>query len=369
VITLLACGAPAVDPGDSDVPTAAECGEPEFVAALAHLFVGEADACEVAWYVDQLDQIEANRAGPWQERLWRMHGDGPTMDLAGSVALREHAAVPEVVLGDDGRVYLFFVEGDLEFGRSVAQSGGDWFKEHGIIGYGAIDAMVSDDGVSFEPLADFGIGGLVPGFVADPDVIRLGDGRWRMYYVGQRVEELAPMTDEAPINADTIFFAESDDLVRWEQLGEAAVGLPADPSVSCVGPECLLAATGLLWGRSTDAGLRFTITDTPQLGGFAPELVADDVGLTLYFNSVDLGGALMYAQSTDFGLTWTEPVVSVDICLAEAPSLLADPAGGAWVYYHYYTGGRSGSDFGDHANDTAYPDPCDAVEDPRAEPT
>lgn len=366
MLLLLACA----DPTDTSASTTdTACGDVPVAQALARLFVGEADTCEVAWYLDQLDAIEADRAGPWQERLWRTHGDTDAMDVAGSVALRERAAVPEAVLADDGRTWIFFVEGDLDLAREVASSGSDWFKEHGLIGYGAIDAIVSDDGLNFASVDDFGIGSIVPGFVADPDVIRLPDGRWRMYYVGQRVEELGPMTDTAPISANTVFYAESDDLVRWEQLGEAVSGVPADPSVVCFDATlCQLAGTGLVWGDSTDGGVSFTVRTDPKLGGFAPEFVGTAEELGLYFNSTDVGGALELTTSTSAGAYWSEPVEAVGPCLVEAPSFLPDPAGGAWVYYHYYTDGRSGSDFGDHAEDTDYVDPCDAIEDPRAEP-
>lgn len=368
----LACTPSPLDTGESPAPVDTAdtaCGDVPVATALARLFVGEADACQVDWYLGQLDGIEADRAGPWQERLWRMYGDRSAMDVAGSTALRERAAVPEVVRADDGSVYLYFVEGDLDFAREVASTGSDWFKDHGLIGYGAINAIVSDDGLEFRALEDFGIGAIVPGFVADPDVIRLPDGRWRMYYVGQRVEELGPMTDPAPISANTVFYAESDDLVHWLQLGEAVSGVPADPSVVCLdATTCQLVATGLVWGDSSDGGVSFTPRTDPIIGGFAPEFVGDETELGLYFNSMEVGAALAFTTSSSRGANWSEPVEAVGPCLVEAPSFLGDPADGAWVYYHYYTGGRSGSDFGEHADDTAYPDPCDDVVDPRAEP-
>lgn len=366
MIGLFACAGAPEDSAAPEESATSGCGDVPVAQALARLFVGEADACAVEWYLAQLDAIEADRSGPWQERLWRMPVHGTDMDVAASEALRDRAAVPEVVRGDDGRIYLYFVEGDLDFAREVAQTGSDWFKEHGLIGYGAIAALVSDDdGASFTELEDFGITDIVPGFVADPDVVRLPGGGWRMYYVGQRVEELGPMSDPAPISADTIFYADSTDLVRWSQLGEAVEGVPADPSVWC-GGDCLLVGTGLSWARSSDGGAVFGVEDAPiVIGGFAPELVEGEESLELYFNSMEVGGALGWTESPDGGLSWAEPREVVGPCLVEAPSFIADELGQTWAFYHYYTNGRSGSDFGEHAGDSAYSDPCDEVEDPR----
>lgn len=339
------------------------------IEALQRIIDGLSSDCEVAWYIDLLDQLESEpREGPWFEDLWVMEtADASSFDVAASTKIHTGGAVPEAVLGEDGRTYLFFVEGDLKRARDVARDRTTWFRDHGLSGYGALDALVSDDGVSFEPLTDFRVEGIVRGMVADPDVIRLPDGRWRMYYVGMPVTELDETGELGDIIPQTAFYAESDDLVNWTQVGVAAEGPDADPSVHCFDDaNCLMVSTGMDWSTSTDGGRTFEFQDLDEPPAFAPELVELDHGaLRLFYNSKVVGGALESMLSEDGGLTWTWESERVGICLVEAVSLVARPEGGWLVYYHYWQNGWSGSDFSIHAGDPDYEDPCDEVDDPR----
>lgn len=337
-------------------------------AALEAIIDGEGSVCEVRWYISVLDEIEdTQHEGPWLEQLWMMpSADGLSFDVATSTPIRTMAAVPEAVIGPDGRTYLFYTEGDLEHGRRVARSGSRWFQAHGLIGYGAISAMVSDDGVGFTLLDDFQIGGVVRGMVADPDVIQLPDGRWRMYYVGLSAQELGPSGVLDEVVPSKAFYAESDDLIHWTQIGVAAEGPDADPTVVCdADGGCRMAASGVGWGTSTDGGASFAYTVGADPVGFAPEFVSlPDGRLRLLYNSKVQGAPVDALISSDGGESWSWEAEAVTPCLAEALSLVPLADGGYRAYYHYWMHGLSGTDFGD-APDTAVSDPCDEVEDPR----
>lgn len=338
-------------------------------AALQAIIEGESDDCEVAWYISVLDSLERQpHEGPWFEDLWVMESeDASSFDVAGSTFIQSGGAVPEAVLGPDGRTYLYFVEGDMERARVNARERSLWFRDHGLPGYGAFDAMVSDDGLNFSPLVDFRIEGVVKGMVADPDIIQLPDGRWRMYYVGLPVSELDESGLLDVVFPSAAYYAESDDLVSWRQVGVAAEGPDADPTVRCFeGGRCIMVSTGLDWSTSADDGASFDFDEIDDPGGFAPELVAlPDGRLRLLYNSKVVGGAVDSLISEDEGLSWTNEGERVSMCLVEALSLVALPEGGWRAYYHYWQNGWSGSDFGENAGDPDYPDPCDEVEDPR----
>lgn len=354
---------------EDDTGEVCDFSELNKIEALERIFDGFSSDCEVEWYISVLDSLEEEpHEGPWFEDLWMMESaDGSTFDVGASVFIRSGGAVPEAVLGPDGKTYLFYVEGDLDRARQNARDRSLWFRDHGLPGYGAFDAMVSDDGVNFSPLVDFRVEGIVRGMVADPDVIALADGTYRMYYVGLPVSDLDETGVLGAITPRTAYYAESEDLVNWVQVGVAATGPDADPTVQCFdGARCILVSTGLDWGTSIDRGLTFTFDDMNDPPGFAPELVPlPDGTLRLVYNTKVLGGAIDSLVSSDEGLSWSYDGELVSMCLVEALSYVEQPSGGFRVYYHYWQNGWSGSDFGDHAGDPDYPDPCDEVEDPR----
>lgn len=352
-----------------DAPLDCDLEALDKVHALERIIDGLSSPCEIAWYISVLDALDSTgHEGPWLEQMWVMESDDArTFDVAASTAIPAYGAVPEAVVGPDGRTYLYYVDGDLEMGREVARSRSTWFRDHGLMGYGSLNAMVSDDGISFEPLPDFAVRGAVRGMLADPDVIALPDGRYRMYYVGMPAADLGEsgvLDEHVPFQA---FYAESADLITWGQVGVAAEGPNADPTVTCdAAGACWMASSGVDWGSSTDGGASFSFGAVGDPDGFAPEFVRlEDGRLRLLYNSKDLGSSVNSWISEDDGATWTEEGEAISICLAEALSLVPRPGGGWRVYYHYWRDGLSGSDIGDHAGETGYPDPCDEVEDPR----
>ena len=305
---------------------------------------GRADICARSFYLGSLD-IREPREGPWHEELFVAHSpDGRTIDLTRKQLIKSPGAVPDTIRGADGRFYMFYGAADLDAAREVVRAGGNLFAKRGIYGYGALGLMVSDDGVTFQEELDFEIRGLVRGMVVDPDVVQLPDGRYRLYYVGLPVPEM--LSDKAWDDGarHTLWYAESTDLVHWSQVGMASLGPNADPTVVCEADgSCVMSATGLDFGYSTDGGQQFTFEAKQEPWGFAPELLRlPDCRLRLFYNSKVRGGALNSAISSDGGETWEDEGEVLPGRLVEAVSFVPDPAGGYLVYFHYWKEGYSG---------------------------
>jgi hypothetical protein len=316
--------------------------------ALERIIDGLADDCQISFYTHLLDSSRT-RAGPWLEDLFvTTSSDAEHIDLAGATRLREQAAVPEAVRGPDGRIWLYFGEGSLDRGIELAKSHSDWFRGHGLIGFGSLDAMVSSDGRTFQPVADFTVEGVVRGMVVDPDVVRLPDGRYRMYYVGTPIPELLVPGAWDDGKPHRVYFAESADLVHWKQAGEAARGPNADPTVLCDDrtSHCTMVSTGLDRSLSDDGGTSFGFEGHWQTDGFAPEFLRlSDARIRLFYNSKIRGGALRSAISRDGGTSFTEEGERVPGYHVEAVSFLLAAAGGWHVFYHYWQEGYSGNNW------------------------
>jgi hypothetical protein len=270
--------------------------------------------------------------------------DGLEIDPSTSRLIRKSAAVAEAVRGDDGKVYLLFGEGDIDRGRQIVRGGDEWFRRHGLIGYGALALLVSEDGLHFEEATDFGVDGLVRGMVVDPEILRLPDGGWRLYYIGVPIPELLGPEAWKDGTPHSLFFAESADLVHWRQIGEAVRGPFADPTVWCrTDGACDLFSTGLDRGRSTDGGRSFTFDGPHGVPGFAPELLPlGPDAARLYYNSKERGGPLRSLITRDAGQSWHFERNLVEPYRVEAVSMLPRPEGGFLVYYHYWKEGYSG---------------------------
>lgn len=335
---LQACG-PADDTGSRCAPV------DDVRPALEAVLAGTADACELAVYGDVLAG-KPDGPGPWLQDLWHVHVDDTwIIDTTAATRLRTRAAVPEAHRGDDGRLYLFFVDGDLERGLDLARSGSSWFQTHGLSGYGALRLLVSDDGASFTEEEGFAVEGLVQGLVVDPDVVDLPDGRHRMVYVATPISDLSPEGAWDKEGPHVAWSAVSDDLVHWVQEGPVADGPNADPTAWCVDDTtCLLVSTGLERWDSTDGGATFTAAGDWMAAGFAAEFHAlGDGRVRLLYNSRTQGAALLSLLSPDDGRTWTyETGERAPAWTLEAPSITASPQGGFDVWYHYWQDGWSG---------------------------
>lgn len=305
---------------------------------------GEADGAQTAAYERHLGE-RLPHAGPQHEDVFRTWSpDGFTIDTTRAERVREHAAVPDAVWGPDGALRVLFVEGDHERGRSVARERSPWMRAHGLVGYGAIDQLVSTGGGPFRVDPEFGIEGLVPGMVVDPTVIPDGNGGWFLYYIGMPIEALLRPGAWDDGADHPVRRAESKDLVHWREVGVAVSGPNADPAVWCDGSWCLMVSTGLDRSVSTDGGRTFTFEGSFGVPGFAPDLLElPDGTVRLFYNAKERGGPLRSMLSGDRGRTWApEPGDRVPAYTLEAPSFLPDPAGGWQVWFHYWRDGLSG---------------------------
>ncbi len=321
---------------------------------LSAVMQGTADECQIQWYLDFLD-VHTLGAGPWHEDLFVDHtDDARTFDVTDATRIFTEAAVPDVIRGPDGMIYVYFVEGSVELAKEVATTHSDWMTTHGLLGYGAINMASSSDGVSFTKSTEFVIEGITQGRVVDPEVHALTDGRFRLYYVGTPVETLVVTGSVEDDTPQTLYYAESSDLIHWEQIGIAAEGPNADPSVMCVtATECWLACTGMDWGYSTDGGATFAFEELDDPPGFAPKFLRlPDGAWKLFFNSAAHGGPIDVWLSRDDGATWTPDGIAIEAWTVEALSFWPDPSGGWFVYYHYWQDGYSGDTWADSGADS-----------------
>ncbi len=344
LLVSLACSAPeppAEDPHQGEPPPglAGPPPNPEghaLVEVFERLLDGTLDD-NAAGALERYVARKRREMGPWRQQIRVARStDGLSFELLDLPPIVERAAVAEAVVGPDGRTWLFFVDGDVDalLERARARSRADLTR--GIPSLGAIGLAVSDDGLHFERVPDLEIRGLLRGMVVDPEVIRLPDGRWRMYYVGMALMEYFSMATWQPGEQHEVFFAESSDLVHWEQKGRALRGPYADPTVRCQ-PDgrCLMLSFGLDHSVSDDGGLSFAYQGRWGPTGFAPDIC--QVGpeqLRLYYNDMAAGAPLRSMVSRD-GSDWeSEPGERLPAIYAEAPSAVVQPDGSVLLYFH-----------------------------------
>lgn len=333
-------------PSPENAPPPPECASRpvDRLHSFERVIDGQGDDCDRAIVLQNLEH-RGPGAGPWHEDLFvATSPDGRSIDLSTAKKIRAQAAVPEGVVGPDGLIYLFFGEGDLERGKQIARSSSNWFRQHGLIGYGALGLMVSGDGLEFQEVPDFAIEGIVRGMVVDPEILRLPNGEFRLYYVGTPLPELLQSGAWDDNVKHRVFYAESKDLIHWRQIGEAVYGPYADPTVWCRGGgPCELFSTGLDRSRSTDGGKSFTFEGTHGIPGFAPELLPlGPRSARLFYNSKERGGPLRTLITEDAGQNWRIEGDVIGPYKVEAVSFVPRRGGDFLVYYHYWQEGFSG---------------------------
>lgn len=330
-------GPPAGDGLPASTGPIKECKGVETAPALLAVAQGNADTCQKDVYL-QLLMERGRHVGPWIEEVWVAPAtEALEVDLSKATLVRSSGAVPEVIL-HEGRYWLFHGDGDLGRAFELASAGSDWFLTRGLPGFGALGLLVSDDGVNFEPVPDFAIEDLVVGMVVDPDVIRLPDGSFRLYYVALPVDALADASTWEEDAQHDVYYAESADLVHWKQLGIAVHGPIADPTVHCLTAEhCRMFSTGLDHSHSSDGGRSFVFDGETRIAAFAPEFLVTDSGLVQVYNAMEHGGPLHRRSLMPDSKGWSEAEEMVPAYQVEAPSFARPPEGEGWLmYYHYY---------------------------------
>lgn len=203
---------------------------------------------------------------------------------------------PEVVMLPDGTFRMYYgAYGDspISILSAISSDGVNWTKENGV--------RVAPGGV-FDGLA-----------VGSPDVIRLPDGRWRMYYSG---------SNDGATTAGSILSATSVDGINWTK--ELGVRLSPGNRPDGLG-EFHLCCTSVI--RLPDGTLKmyYTASDRPS-GGV---------------------GRILSAVSSD-GLNWVkEAGIRVDVDSIQQrvtnPDVLMLPSGGLRMFY---TAGIRGVSYG-----------------------
>jgi len=299
--------------------------------------------------------LESKRAdpedtGPWiQDIRIAWSSDALSFSPIDAAPAIEGGGVPEVYTDDAGTTWLYYIEGDIDAAIERAEAGSDWFATHGIGGYGALALASSTDGVTFSPVEEFGVAGLTPGMVVDPDVIAMPDGTWRMYYVVIPTYDILDPGIWDPRTPHRTFFATSTDLVHWEEEQQVVHGPYADPTVHCYGDgRCLMLSFGLDHCQSADGGESFVyLGPWEAIPGFAPELFElEDGTLRAFYNSMDKGAPLRSHVSTDGGATWEQEDGDRLDTYGEAATVTPAPGGGWYLYTHDFKEGTE-PDFAD----------------------
>jgi hypothetical protein len=315
---------------------------------LVAVFEGETTACELYAYESFVDHQVAADRGPWSSEVrsvWSQ--DGMDFELDSITVLLSSAGVPEVRL-HQGVYHLFYLDGDPERAKALARQGSDWFSAHGLGPFGSMRLAISTDGVHFEPEEEFGIEGLEPSWIADPEVIRLPDGRWRLYFLSVPLTEAANPEYWIEGTPHSIRYAESDDLIHWQERGEAAFGPFADPTVQCDDQQrCRMYSYGLDHSSSTDGGLSFEYHGPHEIRGFAPDFhQAEGDPLRLFVSSAAYGAPLQSFSHLEDERWIAEEGERLPIFTAEAPTLTAAPGGGWLMLYHMDLGVETWDDTG-----------------------
>lgn len=241
--------------------------------------------------------------GPWAHEVLGPYlaEDGLNFDLEANSVLTS-ASVPELVVGLDGRTWLFYVNGDLNALSAAAAA--QIPVGPGLTGFGGLGASVSEDGVHFSPVA-IEIQGDLPLYVVDPDIIRRADGSYQLYYLGIPASEMCADTPDPSVvpGPHQVYMATSSDLIHWEQQGVAfttTVG-GTDPAVWCVDDmNCYIYMDEA--GVSTDGGRTFSPTAAVQLD---PNTMLPDVHATTNgFRMYSWHGALLNSDVSNNGENW-----------------------------------------------------------------
>lgn len=242
--------------------------------------------------------------------------DGIIFDPAAELVL-EHASVPDGVIGPDGAQWVYFVNG--EPGQ-----------------HGPFAAREASPGV-WEVIDCVKLDGEFVGDAVDPDIVRLSDGRFRLFYfLGHFVSPPPPGAMLHPmysaISDDGINFTVEQIVLEVEQATDpTAVELPDGSWLLAVAQ----AQDGRTLLAASDDGYNFELTGDVFEGGGIPELgLLADGRVVLYTSGVFV--------SADGGATWDQvPGARVPGNGAD-PSIVALADGTYMFYFKTFEGGQPG---------------------------
>jgi hypothetical protein len=221
--------------------------------------------------------------------------------------LLEHASVPDATIGPDGKTWIYFVNGRLgQHAVFVARLEGDAFQIFDCV---RIDGKVNPNAV-------------------DPDIIKLADGRYRLFYYQGWFDG----TPEPPGSLHPIYSAVSDDGVHFKSEGKVFEQEKImDPSVAILADgSWLMSLNGgekTLLASSVD-GKFFSSTGT-EFEAAISELHSFDGGKTVRLYLATSSG-LKIKKSTDGGKNWVDEGTA-NVGGAD-PSLVEEPSGGYTLF-------------------------------------
>lgn len=199
--------------------------------------------------------------GPFNDEVWTATSkDGLKWTISAEPVARK-ASVPGVVETKDGKLRIYFVDFNNRPGPGEEQ----------------LSVIDSDDGKSWSKSARITIKGKPnKGAAVDPSVVRLDDGRFRLFYFGSEVTRGDPASAKGPhriysaISKDGLAF-EHEEGVRFEHERIT------DPDVVKIGDAWwmfLSAGQETLVAKSDD-GLKFEKVDRTFKGGVPGALAVD----------------------------------------------------------------------------------------------
>lgn len=235
--------------------------------------------------------------------------------------LLDQATAPEAI-ADGAGIRLYFVNG-------AAGKHGIWTAR----------AELQGDSWRMAAAEPVRINGEFNGDIVQPDVVRLPDGKMRLYtysgYYVTRQPKLIPGMVERP---HRILTALSDDGVNFRAEGRA-IQLDAAEHPTVVGlanGRFLMAATQpktqrILIGTSSE-GSRFVLNGTALAGGASDLVVLDAGTIRLYYEAP---GGIASRLSRDGGTRWeNEPELRLSSAVPVAEPSIVRLFSGAWWMFH-----------------------------------
>lgn len=226
--------------------------------------------------------------GPYEQRLMSARSDdGMTWERTNKV-ITEQGNTPDIVLNDEGQIMLYYTGGniddeDVAIAVAISDYGNEWLYKKLVI--------------EGQPKVSTG---------GDPDIVRLQDGTYRLYYTAHL------QGDEQP----GILYAESENGINFTYKGQAFYNADyavMDSNTFYIDGQWVMItldgnpkAPGLLYAVSKDGKL-FEMDSTRSLDGtmnafLSNDLVHEDGSLEMFGFNLQEG---VKSYTTETGLDWT----------------------------------------------------------------
>lgn len=282
-----------VDTGDSgptDIPRGPACEsaplpmEEAYNIVVGHVVEGSATDAELADLERLVEEWAPSVSGPWSHGVrgpWLVAED---LSVSGGGDALSAASVADVAARDDGSFVMLFVDGDLTAMLEQARARVPF--RTGLRGLGGLAAATSNDGRAWAP-AELTVDAPFPAYAVDPEIVRMSDGSFVLYFLGVPPEELCADSPDPFLvpGSHRLYRSVSADGLHWAAAQEVWTNPNGgtDPAVWCFNDT---SCVGWFWGgiRSEDGGLTWreesglALGTTPQL----PDVVALPKGWRMF---------------------------------------------------------------------------------------